>query len=137
MCEGVCAHTASAFASVLCTVVGTGLLQLPKGCAQSGWIGVGLLTLLGIMATYTARIIPLSLDLIRQRRPHALLGGASCAAAQTYGDIGEAAFGKRGRWFVTAQQHIAQVMVATIQHLLACFTLHELLRHTLPWLTVS
>ena len=139
-------------------MVGTGLLQLPKGAAQSGWIGVGMLGVMGVMATYTARIIPLSLDIIRKRRP--LLDDPNTAPAQTYGDIGEAAFGPRGRWFVTAQQHIAQVrappappasatrtvptpdgrsraqtMVACIQHLLAAFTLHELLEGSLPWLS--
>ena len=94
-------------AAVLCTVVGTGLLQLPKGAAQSGWIGIGMLGIMGIMATYTARIIPLSLDIIRARRP--LLDDPNAVPAETYGDIGAAAFGVRGRWFVTAQQHIAQV----------------------------
>ena len=120
--------------AVICCVVGTGTLQLPAATAEAGWIGLGLLCMMGAMATYTAKLLARCLDIIRAEKWCALLG-ESGREASSYGDIGEAAYGRAGRWFVTVQLHLTLVMVATIQHLLCAFTLRGLLVGALPWLT--
>lgn len=128
----------SAF-NVLCTVVGTGLINLPKGFAQSGWIGVPLLTLMGIMAGYTAKILVDCMqyfgngqkslqDPLMEEEDEA--GGEH--RSPSYGDIGQAAFGTFGRWFVTIQMHLTLTMVGCIYHLLAALNLSDLLSISQP-----
>lgn len=128
----------SAF-NVLCTVVGTGLLNLPFGGAQSGWIGVIFLIVLGVMACYTADLIVKCLPLIEKKELLALSKSSrevdilsaegrptvadnpewsSVAPPRTYGDIGQAAFGSFGKWAVIVQMHLTLTMVATIYNLL-------------------
>ena len=181
--------------NILCTVVGTGLLQLPHGIAQSGWVGVPLLILMSFMACYTAYVIVKCFDYIKPNSPLALHGvmtsDVAAASQQTvevavppgqgpgssmqvntrsglvqvtipngvkegetfhvqvpgvhamdpatlpddnsngkvlsYADIGEAAFGSAGAWFVSVQMHVTLTLVGTIYHLLAAHNLHDLI----------
>jgi vesicular inhibitory amino acid transporter len=166
---------------MLCVVVGTGLLQLPHGVSQSGWIGVLLLVMMAAMACYTAVILGKCLHLARARAVERLdeeaagagsalpspasssdtstntIGGALAAGTpllvhqpvhpvrrpaavpatiatagapaatsapiRSYGDIGHAAFGPVGRWFVVVQMHLTLVMVGTIYQLLTSINL--------------
>jgi vesicular inhibitory amino acid transporter len=124
--EGTSSTWGAAF-NVLCTVVGTGLVQLPYGAAQSGWIGVTLVATMAAMACYTADLI------VRCLR---IMPTVSDLLPQTYGDIGEAAFGKAGKYFVTFQNHFTLVMVATIYNLLAGLNLVQLFP-SWEWLTVE
>ena len=163
--------TVGAAFNMLCVVVGTGLLQLPYGVRQSGWVGVPLLVMMAVMACYTAVILGRCLHLARAQaaqrvegvlafagagalsparpatpvepasgaagtpllaqgpaiavapepQPPTLAAAASAAATariQTYGDIGHAAYGSFGRWFVVVQMHVTLVMVGTIYQLL-------------------
>jgi len=118
--------------NILCTVVGTGLLQLPHGIAQSGWLGVMLLTLMASMACYTAYIIVRCFD---HMKPQPLRDGLMAsgptddwsARAFTYADIGQAAFGRAGAWFVSIQMHLTLTLVGTIYQLLAAHNLHDLI----------
>lgn len=133
--EGRTSSTLGAACNVLCTVVGTGLLNLPYTAAQSGWIGLPMLMVLGIMACYTADILIRTLDLINSNRAvffgeDKLMGDhdghsdnpAPSALAQreceSYGDIGEAAFGPIGRHLVNVQMHLTLVMVGCVYNLL-------------------
>ncbi len=130
--RGTSSSLGAAF-NVLCAVIGTGLLQLPSGVAQSGWIGLPILILMCVMAAYTSSLIVRCLTIIRSHAPQALLGRTTqCAAAETYGDIGEAAYGRAGRWFVTFQLHLTLVMVGTIFHFLSSFMLYALLAGSPP-----
>lgn len=73
--------TAGAAFNMLCVVVGTGLLQLPYGVSQSGWIGVPLLVMMAAMACYTAVILGKCLHLARARAVEGLeedTAGGSC-----------------------------------------------------------
>lgn len=130
---GTSSTPGSAF-NILCTVVGTGLLQLPYGGAQSGWLGVGLLVLLCLMALYTADIIVKCLALMKNAGtcggdPRLLTAHQAhqVAPPRTYGDIGEAAFGQVGKWAVIVQMHLTLTMVATIYNLLAGLNLVTML----------
>lgn len=134
--EGSGGGTSSTLGSsfnVLCTVMGTGLLQLPYGGAQSGWCSVIVLSSLGLMACYTAVILIKCVDMMRNTEP--LRTDLSCDyeasnanVPTTYGDIGAAAYGRKGRWAVTVQMHLTLSMVATIYNLLAGQNLQIILR---------
>eukprot|EP00931_Biecheleriopsis_adriatica_P091420 TRINITY_DN65307_c0_g1_i1.p1 TRINITY_DN65307_c0_g1~~TRINITY_DN65307_c0_g1_i1.p1 ORF type:complete len:433 (+),score=55.44 TRINITY_DN65307_c0_g1_i1:76-1374(+) len=103
--------------NVICCVVGAGLLQLPFAVAQSGWIGVLMLCVLSVMAWYSGDILIKCLHIARGE-----LGDeqVKCKSKlETYGDIGEAAFGTCGRIFVNVQMHLTLVLVAVVYNLLA------------------
>jgi len=125
--HGRTSSTWGAAFNTLCTVVGTGLVQLPYGAAQSGWIGVILLAAMAAMACYTADLIVRCLRIIPTM---------SDILPETYGDIGEAVFGRAGKYFVNCQNHLTLVMVATIYNLLAGMNL-VLLFPSWEWLTVE
>eukprot|EP00449_Zooxanthella_nutricula_P012397 CAMPEP_0198500726 /NCGR_PEP_ID=MMETSP1462-20131121/8308_1 /TAXON_ID=1333877 /ORGANISM="Brandtodinium nutriculum, Strain RCC3387" /LENGTH=474 /DNA_ID=CAMNT_0044229741 /DNA_START=63 /DNA_END=1487 /DNA_ORIENTATION=- len=153
--------TLGAAFNIFCTVVGTGVLQQPYGAAQTGWVGAGMLAFMGVVACYTAVILVRCFDLVKrvqirkegeQTRPpgNCIEGEASTSCsddgnagktamisrpAWTYGDIGEAAFGPRGRWFIESQQHLTLVMVATIYNLLGGLNLINILPDSWEWLT--
>lgn len=112
----------SFFASynVICTVVGTGLLQLPYGLYESGWIGVGILFGMCLIATYTATV------LIKCMNP------PSGRKLYTYSEIGKEAFGKVGGYIVDLMLHATLLGVATIYLILAGGNLSTLLNE-FPW----
>lgn len=122
--------TAGAAFNILCTVLGTGLLQLPFGVKLFGWLGIPLLALMGCMACYTANIMGSCFGILRARQDslgsEALLEQPCAARLITYGDLGFATFGRFGRNFVNVQMHVTLMMVATIYHLLAALNVHWL-----------
>lgn len=151
--------------NILCTVVGTGLLQreqlppfdlhrcsptcdyltspcrlllsVPHGVKQIGWIGIFLLSLLSAMACYTAIIIVKCFHLMRRNLIDTSLmdpvadpqhdENDSHTHKFFYSDIGQAAYGKFGAWFVTVQMHLTLTLVGTIYHLLAASNLSTLI----------
>lgn len=141
---GGTSSTAGAAFNILCTVLGTGLLQLPYGVKQSGWLGIPLLAIMGIAAGYTASAIGKSFKILeaRQSSTRTVLGGSSLgsstvdealldatpavATPPSYGDLGFVTFGNFGRNFVNVQMHVTLLMVATIYHLLAALNVHWL-----------
>mmetsp|Transcript_6943 Transcript_6943/g.14994 ORF Transcript_6943/g.14994 Transcript_6943/m.14994 type:complete len:420 (-) Transcript_6943:78-1337(-) len=127
--------TSGAAFNILCTVVGSGLLQLPYAARRGGWCSVPILALTSAMALYTADILIKCLHLAKSR----LLceGGELITGnhAESYGDIGQAAFGSLGRWAVNVQMHFTLVMVATIFNLLAGKNVAAVLGPSYPWLT--
>lgn len=129
-------RTSSSFGAgfnVVCCIVGAGLLQLPWGVSQSGWVGVPILILMCVMATYTGDILIKCLDI-----GNAMLGSngkaESSSPMETYGDIGEAAFGKLGRWIVNVQMHLTLTLVATVYNLIAGLNLMDVFSSA-EWLT--
>ena len=135
--RGGTSSTLGAAFNILCTVVGTGLLNLPAGFAQSGWVGVPFFVVMCTMAGYTACVLIKCFDYIGTKHhatgeaPSDLTGGdaddtSAPKRPETYGDIGQAAYGACGRWFVMVQMHLTLVMVATIYHLLAAINLRNL-----------
>jgi len=106
--------------NVICTVVGTGLLQLPYGLEESGWIGVGILLGVALVASYTAVM------LIKCMNP------PSGKKLYTYSEVGQEAFGKVGSTVVDIFLHATLIGVATIYLILAGGNLSTLLA-TVPW----
>ena len=128
--------------NILCIVVGTGLFSLPFGFSQTGWIGAPFLVVMSCVACYTASVLVACFDLAAAQGsdnlsallPEGASGGPPPPKPKTYGDIGYAAFGPCGRWFVTVQQHLTLFLVATVYHLLPALNLVQLLPHV-QWLT--
>ncbi|KAJ1950107.1 hypothetical protein FBU59_000836, partial [Linderina macrospora] len=53
-----------AFATICCVIIGSGSLQLPLTLKQSGWIGLLLVIISGIIGTYTGMLVIRSLYLM-------------------------------------------------------------------------
>jgi vesicular inhibitory amino acid transporter len=68
-------------------LAGVGLLSMPYAVSQGGWLGLSFLLIFSVMCCYTAILLRRCLD----SNPH--IG--------SYPDVGEAAFGKWGRWTVS------------------------------------
>ena len=102
-------NSSSFFASynVICTVVGTGLLQLPYGLKETGWIGVFVLVGLALVAGYTATL------LIKCMNP------PTGKKLYTYSEIGKEAFGIYGSIIVDLMLHATLIGVATIYLILS------------------
>jgi len=79
--------TAQAMANTVNILLGVGTLSVPFALAEAGWSGLGVLAVLGVATNYTGKIL-----IKCQRR-------SACAS---YEDIGEAAFGRAGRGFITS-----------------------------------
>jgi len=125
-CDGRTGSTLGAGFNCYCTLVGTGLLQVAYGVAQTGWLGAGVFLAMGVMSGYTAITLIRCVDLIRSIQVRDAKVGARSAVVDTYGDIGEAAFGRVGKWCVELQMHCVLVMVSTIYNMLAGLNLLEI-----------
>ena len=79
--------TTQAMANTVNILLGVGTLSVPFALAEAGWSGLGVLAVLGVTTNYTGKIL-----IKCQRR-------SACAS---YEDIGEAAFGRAGRSFITS-----------------------------------
>ncbi|KAJ1910858.1 hypothetical protein IWQ60_010426, partial [Tieghemiomyces parasiticus] len=73
-----------AFVNIVCVVAGTGVLQLPYALSESGWLGVILMFISGIVGVYSGTILIRCLYYDRTKR------------LSSYPEVGEAAFGKIG-----------------------------------------
>lgn len=77
--------TFGAFLTIVCIVIGTGSLQLPLTFKQAGWIGILLVIISSIVATFTGSLVIRSLYLMDPSR------------VRSFNQIGQAAFGLPGR----------------------------------------
>ncbi|KAJ1954394.1 hypothetical protein EC988_002461 [Linderina pennispora] len=77
-----------AFATICCVIIGSGSLQLPLTLKQSGWIGLLLVIISGIIGTYTGMLVIKSLYLMSGNK------------VRNFNQIGQAAFGLPGRLII-------------------------------------
>ncbi|KAJ9056582.1 hypothetical protein DSO57_1031525 [Entomophthora muscae] len=103
------------FVNIVCAVAGTGILGLPYALKQGGWVALSLFFLGAAMAIYTSRMLIECLYCKPGSRLH------------EFSDIGEAAFGKVGRYFVKVFQYSASLSLACIYILLAGLNIHRLI----------
>ncbi|KXS21832.1 hypothetical protein M427DRAFT_93117 [Gonapodya prolifera JEL478] len=101
-------------------LMGIGLLSLPFALKLSGWVlGIGQLLLYSASTNYTARILARCLDYDPKMA--------------TYADVGEAAFGIRGRIFIS--------VLFILELLTACISLVILVADSLvalfPWMVLE
>merc|ERR1712060_842168 len=111
--------------NIFCAVVGTGMLAQAYGASQTGWVGAGLMLAMGVLAGYTAVILIRCIGLAREIQAS---NRGACKEGQeplceTYGDIGQAAFGLPGRVFIEVQMHVSLVMVAAVSAINTVVTL--------------
>eukprot|EP01098_Paradermamoeba_levis_P016938 TRINITY_DN943_c0_g2_i3.p1 TRINITY_DN943_c0_g2~~TRINITY_DN943_c0_g2_i3.p1 ORF type:complete len:410 (-),score=115.79 TRINITY_DN943_c0_g2_i3:22-1251(-) len=97
--------------NIFCTVVGTGLLGLPKSLQWAGWVGLVLLVVLCVFSVYTAVILIKCME-----ESH----------SSSYAEVGRKAYGRAGKYFVTAQIHMTLLGVATVYVVLAGLNINTL-----------
>ncbi|CAG8780634.1 11921_t:CDS:2, partial [Dentiscutata erythropus] len=78
----------AAYVNVICVVAGTGILGLPYAIKQGGWIAMSLIVLSTLITFHTSVILIKCLYYKENKR------------LSSYGDIGYAAFGNFGRYFL-------------------------------------
>eukprot|EP01059_Diplonema_ambulator_P016671 TRINITY_DN2838_c1_g1_i1.p1 TRINITY_DN2838_c1_g1~~TRINITY_DN2838_c1_g1_i1.p1 ORF type:complete len:471 (+),score=104.78 TRINITY_DN2838_c1_g1_i1:53-1465(+) len=101
------------YANIVCTMAGTGILQLPYTLKQGGWTMSALLVGCCCMATYTGKLVIYNLY-----RP----GGIRLKG---YPETGEAAFGKKGRIAVHVFHKGTVLGVSTLFLILAAQLLRQ------------
>ncbi|KAJ2149118.1 hypothetical protein GGH15_006700, partial [Coemansia sp. RSA 562] len=79
-----------AYLNLICVVIGTGSLGLPKTFEQAGWIGIILLVVCGFIGAFTGVIIVRCLNMMDGRRE------------RSFNQIGQSAFGMTGRFIIYA-----------------------------------
>ncbi|GMI06379.1 hypothetical protein TrLO_g3728 [Triparma laevis f. longispina] len=112
---GQLATTSATLFQLLCTMAGTGILQLPFTIAQGGWAALILVVIVGIMTNWTGKLLIQSL----------YLNPAGYERIPGYPEIGEAAFGRFGYFFVQFFHKSTLFGVSTIFLVLAAKFLLE------------
>jgi vesicular inhibitory amino acid transporter len=100
---------------LLCTMAGTGILQLPLTISQGGWAALVLVALCGLIANWTGKLLVSSL----------YLNPTSHGRLEGYPEIGSAAFGRTGHALVQFFHKATLFGVATIFLILAAKFLTE------------
>lgn len=94
----MCIQTTNFFNFLLCYNSGVGILSTPYAAAQGGWFGLTLLLAFAITCCYTAILLRRCMD--------------SSATIHSYPDVGEAAFGRWGRWVTSIMLYLELYAVA-------------------------
>eukprot|EP01114_Cavostelium_apophysatum_P018555 TRINITY_DN5766_c0_g1_i1.p1 TRINITY_DN5766_c0_g1~~TRINITY_DN5766_c0_g1_i1.p1 ORF type:complete len:470 (+),score=79.84 TRINITY_DN5766_c0_g1_i1:167-1576(+) len=101
--------------SVVATMAGAGILGMPSTLQQAGWIGAIILVIIWFMALYCGIILIKAM----MSRP----------GLRTYHDIGEAAFGKFGRYLSLFLQNCSLIAVGILFLILAGTNIKNLTQH--------
>ncbi|TPX38127.1 hypothetical protein SmJEL517_g00164 [Synchytrium microbalum] len=92
---------------LVCVIIGTGILALPYAMRQSGWIGLFIILFSAIVNDSTGRML---VSCLYHQPGHRLT---------SYADIGQAAFGQRGRLWVVVFYRSALGGITTLYVVLA------------------
>lgn len=82
--------------------MGIGLLSMPSTVQEGGWVSVGLLIIFAVIAYFTGSLLRKCLDANKQ--------------IIIYPDIGQAAFGKYGRLFLSVSLFFFWIFVSIRAH---------------------
>lgn len=94
-------------------ISGVGILSVPYALASGGWLSLALLFIIAIATLYTGFLIKRCMDFDPNIR--------------SYPDIGEKAYGTKGRIFVSIFMHLELYLVATGFLIMAGDNLHNLI----------
>eukprot|EP00761_Pharyngomonas_kirbyi_P000876 gb/GECH01000877.1/.p1 GENE.gb/GECH01000877.1/~~gb/GECH01000877.1/.p1 ORF type:complete len:451 (+),score=48.54 gb/GECH01000877.1/:1-1353(+) len=106
----------NALYNIVCSVAGSGILQLPKAISHGGWISLGILVLLSFQCCYTGKKLVQCMT-IRRHPDHPLI---------SYQQIGEAAFGRIGSWITLFFQIATLSGGCTLYLILLGTNMHEI-----------
>ncbi|KAJ9048366.1 hypothetical protein DSO57_1035746 [Entomophthora muscae] len=104
-----------AYFNIVCAIAGSGILGLPAAVAKGGWIMLGFFGLVAVVSIFTGRLLVECL----YYKPGERL--------QELPDIGEAAFGKLGRYFTKFFHYTISLSGATIYILLTGTSIFKVL----------
>jgi vesicular inhibitory amino acid transporter len=88
--------TRQAFWHCMTLVLGLGTLTIPYTLKEVGWAGLLVLAALAWLSAHTAKLLCVCIDYV----PEEAAGRGIVQVLNNYPDIGEAAYGRRGRLFV-------------------------------------
>lgn len=94
----LCIRATNSVNFLVCCNAGVGILSTPYAAAQGGWLGLTLLLAFAITCCYTAILLRRCMD--------------SSATIHSYPDVGEAAFGRWGRWVTSIMLYLELYAVA-------------------------
>ncbi|MEW5303382.1 MAG: hypothetical protein WDW36_006081 [Sanguina aurantia] len=110
--------------NVVNVMMGVGLLSLPFALKSSGWIGIGLLWLMGFVANYTGKALVQCANTVAKQRN---LGNTPVG----YEDIAEAAFGKIGKLVISSIIYVELFGTCALLFILEGDNLFKLMGDTL------
>ncbi|KAJ1914276.1 hypothetical protein H4219_004860 [Mycoemilia scoparia] len=105
----------SAFSNVICIIIGTGCLQIPYAFAKTGWIGVIIIVISAFIGMYTGN---LTIKCLYYKPGHRL---------HSFPDIGQAAFGRIGRYFTLFFNYLYSLGTTCLYLILAGQFINQLL----------
>jgi len=128
--------TKQAFWHCMTLVLGLGTLTIPYVLKGLGWAGLILLAALAWLSSYTAKLLCRCIDYV----PDEEAGRGLVRVLNNYPDIGEAAFGPRGRTFVNCILYVDLVASSALFLVFIATNLAELypgvLSHSM-WILLS
>lgn len=104
-------------------IAGSGFLALPKAIDNAGWIGLVLTALLCLVSTYTGDLLGKCWGKVREKYPQY----KEVHVRDPYPKIGEAAYGKPGRYVVAMSINMTMFGGSVVYVLLAAENISELL----------
>ncbi|KAI9292582.1 hypothetical protein K502DRAFT_325723 [Neoconidiobolus thromboides FSU 785] len=102
-----------AYFNIVCVVAGTGTLGLPYAIHTGGWVTLVLFFIAAILAMYTGKLL---IECLYYKPGERL---------EEFPDIGEAAFGKFGRYFVKVFHYSILLSCACLYILLTGLNIHK------------
>ena len=112
-----CSPITKGVVNVICSVMGAGILGLPKAVANAGWWGLLVLLVVTVVFAYTGHLI------------HHCLAAPGLSHVSTYAGLGQAAAGKWGKRAVLIAQVGTCLGIATLYLVVAGQNLYEMFEH--------
>ncbi|KAJ9077954.1 hypothetical protein DSO57_1011694 [Entomophthora muscae] len=106
--------TFGAYVNIVCVVAGTGTLGLPFALNQGGWVAVSLFPLVAVICMFTSKLL---IECLYCREGERL---------EEFSDVGRAAFGTFGYYFVKVFQYSITLSAPCIYILLSGLNLHQM-----------
>ncbi|KAJ3276493.1 hypothetical protein HK104_003660 [Borealophlyctis nickersoniae] len=114
--------------NLLNTMMGMGILSLPYALSISGWtMGLTMLFAFVLLASHTAKLLTRCMESREINLPSTIhFNAPPITKPTTYGDVGERAFGPRGRQFITTLFSLELFTASTALIILASDSFHTL-----------
>ncbi|KAJ9067499.1 hypothetical protein DSO57_1038535 [Entomophthora muscae] len=126
--DGISKRTASSFSAffnIVCAVAGAGALGLPYSLRDGGWISLAFFLLAAVLSTFTAKQL---IECLYYKEGERL---------EEMADIGEAAFGMFGRYFVKVFNYSISLSFACIFILLSGHNAYNIVNEAMGYVVIQ